>query len=222
MDVSLPRAPREEGLICHEAHARGGQRDRMEGAGAVDQAIPRADCAGQAHHGRHHRGSAGTGRIHVGHRPDRIDGGLIRRNQASQSRMAAGARQRQGNSRQRFVAGNADARCKGGPAPDEYMDMRFQPAHQSLFTNVPGRAPTPMCTTTSRPALPRPPPAITDLSMRVLSPCWILASQQECIVRGASGRQGIRRGLATHRDRRTSCERSHTTASEPEGKPRLG
>ncbi len=24
------------------------------------------------------------------------------------------------------------------------MDMRFRPAHQSLFTNVPGRAPTDM------------------------------------------------------------------------------
>jgi len=24
------------------------------------------------------------------------------------------------------------------------MDMRFRPAHQSLFTNVPGRVPTPM------------------------------------------------------------------------------
>ena len=66
--------------------------------------------------------------------------------------MAAGTRQRQGNSRQRFVAGKADARCKRGPAPDEYMDMRFRPAHQSLFTNVPGRVPTPMRTIIPRPA----------------------------------------------------------------------
>ena len=33
----------------------------------------------------------------------------------------------------------------GGPAPDEYMDMRFRPAHQSLFTNVPRAAPSPSC-----------------------------------------------------------------------------
>lgn len=43
-----------------------------------------------------------------------------------------------GNSRQRFVAGNADARCKRGPAPDEYMDMRYPTRASELVHLRPG------------------------------------------------------------------------------------
>jgi hypothetical protein len=51
-----------------------------------------------------------------------------------------------GNSRGYYVADHMiDARSQTGTAPDEQTAMRFQPAHQSLITDV-FRSRPPLCT----------------------------------------------------------------------------
>ena len=146
MDLPSSCARGAEEVLRNPAFAGRRAGNGLECVNAPDQALPRADRAGEVQHGRRHRRGPRAGRVHVGDRPDGAGGSLIRRERIAPSPISAGARQRQGNSRQRFVAGFADARCKSGPAPDEIMDMRSRPAHQSLFTNVLGRAPTDMRT----------------------------------------------------------------------------
>ena len=50
----------------------------MEGTGASDEALSRADRTGKAQHGRGHGGGPRAGRLHVDDRPDGADGSLIR------------------------------------------------------------------------------------------------------------------------------------------------
>ena len=115
----------------------------MEGAGPPEETLSGADHTGNAQHGRRHGGDPRAGRLHVEDRPDGPDGGLIAREGIAHITHIGGGAATTGELPLPLCGRHrAHARRKRGPAPDEIMDMRFRPAHQSLFTNVPARAPT--------------------------------------------------------------------------------
>ena len=108
---------------------------------------------GKAQHGRRHRRGPRAGRLHVGDRPDGADGGLIGRERIAYITHIGGGAATTGELPVSALwPASPTARCKRGPAPDEIMDMRSRPAHQSLFTDVPGRAPTDMRTSLEKQA----------------------------------------------------------------------
>ena len=144
-------------------------RDGMEGTGASDEALPGVDRTGKAQHGRDHRCSPSA--------PPRSRSGDLRpavpacaRNGVPNRRLSRSRRKpdpdRTDRRHHAYRRGRGDDRGtpvnalwpasptpvvrEGQPRTNSWM--RFRPAHQSLFTNVPGLAPTDMRTSLERQA----------------------------------------------------------------------